>query len=53
VIFADPLFRELSSGGGAQFVSLPHVAVSSKLCWDGYVNMIDGNIHDYLASEGF
>jgi nitrogenase molybdenum-iron protein alpha/beta subunit len=51
-IFADPLFRELLSTAETNFVDLPHVAVSSKLCWDNYVKIAGGRIHGYLAAAG-
>jgi hypothetical protein len=54
VIVADPLFRDLMPEcSQARFIEFPHVAVSSKLYWNRYPEMIGSRLCEYIGTECF
>lgn len=49
VILADPLIKKLLKREDVKFVSLPHVAVSSKLHWDEYPDYLGQEMSDIIS----
>lgn len=49
VILADPMIKKLLKRDNVKFVSLPHVAVSSKLHWDDYVDYLGQEMSDIIS----
>ena len=48
-IIGDPLIKELlPDESKAKFIDNPHVAVSSKICWDNSVDIIGNGINEIL-----
>ncbi len=51
-IIADPLFKALlKADGGGRFVSLPHVAVSSKVYWHNPAELAGKKIKKYIEER--
>lgn len=51
VIIADPMIKKLLKRDDVKFVSLPHVAVSSKLHWDEYVDYLGQEMSDIISES--
>jgi hypothetical protein len=54
VVIADPLLRDLMpKDSPTRFIEFPHVAVSSKLYWNRYPEMIGSRLCEYIGTEYF